>query len=347
MHLGFYGVGCPNPAIECFIAQVNKLLMHLSTASSLGTTMQASLDLLILELGMSSQPFYQDYKRNNKWVTHFWLKTIWEKASHLMINIELGPTSLKPPRGPNDFWLMQRISQLCIKEEIKRLNRIQLHQQVPFYLDVMGAGGRCLDKKYLRKQPPLKKWSKMIFPVERPPPKDFKLWRQILLQLRGGGRLHLGHYKCEGHKIWDWSYYLEKMSLFHWTGTNTADLYKPSTSRGLATRANAWGRTRINQHLDRVGDLCTVEAIGQYGNYRIVSHSNSPQQATIPTTFKEVIDSWNCNWLWKYLQWTGRGNWIVREIKDNTLIAVTDGSYMNKMYPSMNSCAFILECTKA
>jgi hypothetical protein len=70
------------------------------------------------------------------------------------------------------------------------------------------------------------------------------------------------------------------------------------------------------------------------------------QQATTPSTFKDVIDSWNCDWLWKDLQWNGRGNWIERAIKDKTLIAVTDGSYMNNMYPSMNSCAFILECTK-
>ena len=120
------------------------------------------------------------------------MKTIWEKASHLKINLELGPTSLKPPRGPNDFWLMHGILQLCSIEETKRLNRrLQLHQQVLFYLDVMGAGGRVLDKKYLHERPPLKKWSKMIFPVKRPTPKVFKLCRNILPQLRGGGRLHL------------------------------------------------------------------------------------------------------------------------------------------------------------
>ena len=119
---------------------------------------------------------------------------------------------------------MQEILQLCRVGETKRLNRFRLHQQVLFYSDVMGAGGRSLDKKYLRERPPLEKWSKMIFPVEQPPPKDFKLWRKILPQLRGGERLHLGHYESEGHKIWDWSYDLEEMSLFHWTGTNTANL---------------------------------------------------------------------------------------------------------------------------
>ena len=157
MHLGFYGVGCPHPAIECFITQINKLLMHLGTKSLLGITMQASLELLILELSLSNQPFLEDYASNNEQVTHSWLKTIWEKASRLKINIELGPMKLQPPRGPNDFQLMQEILQLCSIEETKRLNRVRLHYQVLFYLDVMGAGGRSLNKKYLRERPPLEK----------------------------------------------------------------------------------------------------------------------------------------------------------------------------------------------
>ena len=55
--------------------------------------MQASLELLILELGLLNQPFLEDYDSSNEWVTHSWLKTVWEKASRLKINIDLGPTS--------------------------------------------------------------------------------------------------------------------------------------------------------------------------------------------------------------------------------------------------------------
>jgi hypothetical protein len=33
-------------------------------------------------------------------------------------------------------------------------------------------------------------------------------------------------------------------------------------------------------------------------------------------------------------------------IRENTLVAVTDGSYMRELYPTMKSCAFILECTQ-
>ena len=37
---------------------------------------------------------------------------------------------------------------------------------------------------------------------------------------------------------------------------------------------------------------------------------------------------------------------MAEAIRDNTLVAVTDGSYMKELYPTMNSCAFIFECTK-
>jgi hypothetical protein len=30
MDRGFYGVGLPNPGVECFVAQINKLLIHYS-----------------------------------------------------------------------------------------------------------------------------------------------------------------------------------------------------------------------------------------------------------------------------------------------------------------------------
>jgi hypothetical protein len=57
LDLGFYDVGCPHPAIECLIAQLNKLLMHYGNQSCLGLKMQNTMELLVMELGMSLQPF--------------------------------------------------------------------------------------------------------------------------------------------------------------------------------------------------------------------------------------------------------------------------------------------------
>ncbi len=50
--------------------------------------------------------------------------------------------------------------------------------------------------------------------------------------------------------------------------------------------------------------------------------------------------------MWEDMRLTGDDGWLVTAIQENTLVAVTDGSYMRELYPTMNSCVFILECTQ-
>ncbi len=74
--VGFYGIGCPHPAIECLIAQLNKLIMHYGSPSCLSINMQTSVELLVIELGLSLQPFAEDYDACQHWVTPSWLKSV-------------------------------------------------------------------------------------------------------------------------------------------------------------------------------------------------------------------------------------------------------------------------------
>ena len=46
--------------------------------------------------------------------------------------------------------------------------------------------------------------------------------------------------------------------------------------------------------------------------------------------------------MWDGLKLSGEGGddtgaWLSTPIRDNTLVAVTDGSYMKELYPTMNS----------
>ena len=50
--------------------------------------------------------------------------------------------------------------------------------------------------------------------------------------------------------------------------------------------------------------------------------------------------------MWEEMCLTGDDNWLAMAIRENTLVAVTNGSYMRELYPTMNSCAFILKCTQ-
>ncbi len=124
LDLGFYGVGCPYPAIECLIAQLNKLLMHYRNHSCLGLKMQNTMELLVMELGVSLQPFQEDYAACNHWVTHSWMKLVWEKASCVRVKIEIADLPVYPPRE-RDTWLMQEFIKLNYSsKDLLRLNRV-------------------------------------------------------------------------------------------------------------------------------------------------------------------------------------------------------------------------------
>jgi hypothetical protein len=54
---GFYGAGFPPPGVEATVEQSNKLLVHYGCHTALGTELQALLDLFLVDLGLSFQPF--------------------------------------------------------------------------------------------------------------------------------------------------------------------------------------------------------------------------------------------------------------------------------------------------
>jgi hypothetical protein len=83
---------------------------------------------------------------------------------------------------------------------------------------------------------------------------------------------------------------------------------------------------------------------------KIISFTNNPPPAVEPSTFQEVLQEWGYTWMWEGLKLSREGEedtgvWLSNAIRNNSLVAVTDGSYMKELYPDMNSCAFIFECS--
>jgi hypothetical protein len=67
--------------------------------------------------------------------------------------------------------------------ELRRLNKVRIHQQVIFLSDVLRANGLRLDGKYLQRRPSSATWSKHKFPKEKPCSRDFALWRAALAEI--------------------------------------------------------------------------------------------------------------------------------------------------------------------
>jgi hypothetical protein len=65
-----------------------------------------------------------------------------------------------------------------------------------------------------------------------------------------------------------------------------------------------------------------------------------------PTAFWDVVESWGNTWMWDNLRITGDTVWIAEAIADNSLLTITDGSYMKELYPNLNSLHSCLNVQK-
>jgi hypothetical protein len=54
---GFYGLGFPHWGIEALIESYKKFFAHYGTQTVVGTQLQMSVEIMIMELGISNQPF--------------------------------------------------------------------------------------------------------------------------------------------------------------------------------------------------------------------------------------------------------------------------------------------------
>jgi hypothetical protein len=91
-------------------------------------------------------------------------------------------------------------------EELHILNHVRKHQQVLFLLDILGAGGGLVDKRYQTKRLPGERWSSMKFPWEVVNELEMGLWRRAIAQVvtHGPAQASLGAFKVDGHKLWEW-----------------------------------------------------------------------------------------------------------------------------------------------
>jgi hypothetical protein len=338
---GFYGVGCPHVGLESLIQQVSKLLMHYGCSSNVGPKMKLSYNQLVIELGMSEQPFQHSFQRFGKFVTWSWVAALWEKCDFYDITVEVNDVPIQLPRE-RDKWLMRALKELGFTdEELRRINKVRLYQQVLFLSDIIGVSGRSLDERYLKKRPESEQWSSLQFPRECPPARDFRLWRQAIQQLvpAGGLPVHLGRSLHEGYKKWEWRVNTEEKYLMHYTNSGM-DVYEPASDS-----ARKWRRIYEGCDAEIVGLPCSVRDGGP-NNVKVLVVGGEPDAVTIPESFLDILREWGNTWMWKSLRLVGDDDWLVDAIREGTCIAVTDGSYIRELYPDLCSCAFVLECTK-
>jgi hypothetical protein len=93
------------------------------------------------------------------------------------------------------------------------------------------------------------------------------------------------------------------------------------------------------------GAVATVEEI-VLGMVKVCSVVSPPVRPVPPENFLDVLHGWGQMWIWNDLKVTGGTDWVAQANASNSLVAVTDGSYIQEHYPDLCSAAFVLKCTQ-
>ena len=251
------------------------------------------------------------------------------------------PIPLQPPRE-QDGWFMQAIEDTGAfnEEEQRCINRFRCHQQVLFLSDIMDAGGQSIDEKYLHRRPINEQWSKLVFSTKNPPRNHLSLWRNALHTLKR----KLGKFITPPFKIWEYQYHEEEHLIYHYKGS-LMDVYSKALEPQYINRPNCFSISAIGIPSVERGDICSVKKVSpNIIGVRSLSQPAPPKSD--PTSFWDVVKGWGQTWLWDDFSITGELEWLSEAIIDNTLVAVTDGSYIRERHPHLNSAAFVFECSK-
>jgi hypothetical protein len=182
----------------------------------------------------------------------------------------------------------------------------------------------------------------MRWPNKQPSKGNFQLWRSAMQAICPSRQAttRVGQFIAPTLKIWQWTWDPTSETLHHLRED------RKNVDAFVSGWKPNWFHLSCRQLRSHTNTLCSVEPTYADGGWRLMSSVCALAPPPIPRTFLDVLHSWGNTWLWNNLLISGGVDWIQDAIKEGTLVAVTDGSYIRKLYPNLCSAPFVLERAK-
>jgi hypothetical protein len=147
------------------------------------------------------------------------MKMLWEKADKFGLTIKTAIGSLAFPRRGDKFLMLVLMERGHSRETIRRLNRVRIHMQILFLLDVPTVSGNKIDEAVLQPRQPTERASMLNWLREEPTEADMMLWKEALEDIcPSRHRLNcLGEFVAKSHRIqeWRWCALSNKLLRYH------------------------------------------------------------------------------------------------------------------------------------
>jgi hypothetical protein len=212
---GFYGIGLPNLGVEALVMMTNKLIMHYGCNMATRKLMQTLYSLLFVKVGLSFHPLQEPYERYGYLATHSWMKMLWEKLSTFNVKLIEANTIQKYPRENNQFIMQVLVKSGHSGDMLKRLNCVQILQQLLFMSDILTASGSKIDAEVVSQQANGERQLTLHWPNKQPTHSDLQLWKTALQMICSSKSraATVGRFVAAPHKIWCWAWNKEDSTL--------------------------------------------------------------------------------------------------------------------------------------
>jgi hypothetical protein len=284
------------------------------------------------------QELYQKY---STLVTHSWMKLLWEKTLMFELHTVVIDVPFQFPREGDQFLMRVFITAGYRGDTLRRLNRVRISLQVLFLSNVLTASGGKVSLDILLRWPKGEVWSTIRWPTERPTNSDMRLWNNALSSIcpSRSSTSSVGEYICNLHRVQWWFWNKTDSSIHHVKPDSmTEDVFV------VGRKPNRFSYSH-SQACQKQNAICSVQPTLERDHWRLLSTATIALQAATPRTFVGILKSWGNTWLWEHMTVHGGFEWLEHEILEGLLVAVTDGSYIRKLYPHLYSAAFVLECS--
>ncbi|KAK1748959.1 hypothetical protein QTG54_000898 [Skeletonema marinoi] len=336
---------------EVTAATLNSFLQHFGTNTLIGTTLQAALEYLQLELGVEDCPLSYDFNTWGHLATDTWVKALWEKVDLLDITLLLEYDGIPKPRE-HDCSIMSEMVKLGFKgKELKRINRARIAQEALFISDIATARGTNLEIY-------LEDWwedsferdmgehrSVLQFSREDPTDEDWKTWKKALRHIASGPNLYLnqplGKWIAPSTRKWRQFYHPE---------TNTGELHYDDKILRFENDPDdrAYILSLSGEAEAALTDTIPVTFVDVVDG-KLKLKSRGPKLAEPPLqehlSFIEALRSKGGEWMWEGLVLDEDPDWIIDALERGSLYCATDGSHNKKLAPLISGAAWVLFCS--
>ena len=342
----FGGLEMPQPSIDMLSQKLHLLQSEWSQPTATGNMLRQSLEVFQMELGLSSNPFTEDYEQYSQLVSAGWWQHLWLLCSRFGVTFEFGQEYQIPLLRDGDASFMSAVIALGVysRSQLVVVNRVRKFKGIHSVADMVLCDGCTIDRWFLTREPSR---STRVFSEERPLFRDFALFAEAVHMLSSPQLTlpsRLGAFVGRPHQPDHWFVSEDRASLYHAVSNSRYVLW---------SRDDAAPVTRHGSRYLSPRHLC-----GQCPRTTRASVIIRPDAITLLSTaavyvprpshrsFLERLRHAPNQSLWDTFECDGDGEWLYDGLLRGSLSMVSDGSYNSAIAGDVASGAFVIRCAQ-